>query len=380
MTTKLSFILLFAGFYAVASPLIPENPISFANDISDEDFKSSCNGYITNSVMDDFQKENFCSEMSYQRRRLKHEPDSTYWKPHNRLTFNLSYRGQISGKYYEAKIFRTNEHKKLIGYIKKLTDDYQSKDKQGLISDLNKAGIYFLFPVLTYTLDYPEQSVAISSGDVPGTYADDIKGSLHYSDVDVLINIQRNFFTNIGEMVAILDKHVGANSPGERFDIPNFISSQHALFQARKRYPDLYIPIAELESGKNSSYRNFKTFVWFIGYENYKVVERINSNNRFDKKDWVENQKVANFAIESFKVIRDAYFEYVRKNTDENGYFHGTEKKPLMAEVDFDDLLEVLQSKAHHEGIYNVIKTNRDVGFDPGKMNLDKLKNKHTEL
>ena len=380
MTTKLSFILLFAGFYAVASPSIQANPIYFASDVSDEDFKNSCNGYIKNSVMDDLQKEEFCSEMSYQRRRIKYEPDSTYWKSHNRLTFNPSYRGQISGKYYEAKIFRTEEHEEIIGYIKRLTDDYQSKDKQGLISDLNKAGIYFLFPVFTYTLDYPKQSVAISSGDVPGTYADYIKRSLPYTGVDILINVQRNFFTNIGEMLAILDKHFGANSPDKEFDIPNFISSKHTLWQARKSYPGLYIPIAELESGKNTTYRNFKTFVWFIGYENYKVVELINIDNKFNQEGWVENQKVASFAIESFKIIRDAYFKYVRKNTDENGYFHGTKKKPLMAEVDFDDVLEVLQSKARHEGIYNVIKTNQTVGFDPGKMDLNKLKNKHTEL
>ena len=51
-----------------------------------------------------------------------------------------------------------------------------------------------------------------------------------------------------------------------------------------------------------------------------------------------------------------------------------------MAEVDFDDLLEVLRSKAHHEGIYDIFKTNERVGFEPGKMNLNKLKKDHTEL
>ena len=380
MTTKISFILLFVGFYAVASPLIQANSINVANGVSDEEFNNSCKRYITKSVMDNSQKEDFCLEMSYQRRRIKHEPDSTYWKPHNLLTFNPTYRGLISGKYYEAKIFRTEEHQEIIGDIKKLTDDYQSKDKQGLISDLKKAGIYFLFPVFTYTLDYPQQSVAISSGDVPETYGDIIKRSLPYSSVDFLISTQKDFFTNIGEMLAILDKHVGTNSSVEKFDIPKFISSKHTLRQARGKNPELYIPIAELESDTNTTYSNFKTFVWFIGYENYKLIELINSNNRFDGENWVKNNEVANFATQSFEIIRDAYFEYVRKNTDENGYFHGTKKKPLMAEVDFDDLLEVLRSKAHHEGIYDIFKTNERVGFEPGKMNLNKLKKDHTEL
>ncbi|UYM15144.1 hypothetical protein [Endozoicomonas euniceicola] len=309
------------------------------------------------------------------------EPDLSSWKAINTRTLNPSFRGRKQDNKYEVKIFnmvdrkqKTFHHQKIISGIKQQAELYDSEEYRDLIADLNKNRISLSFPVFTYTQELSDWSVAISPIERGDIYEQSLRSSLPYTEMTILVKSYEAFFKRIGTMLAILDKHAGLFNENGYFSILPFISSQYTLNLARIDSDNLTIPIAETESHENRKYRNFKTYVWFVGYENYKLAEGVNVDNGVWDNQKVSISTISYFATESFKKIRDSYFEFIRANTDEGGYFHGTGKKPLMAEVDFEDLLKVLTSVADHGGIYSVIKTNRDVGFDPGKMNLDKLK------
>ena len=400
MTSKKIFILLSVAFYAATASLLQAPPLSAYDELkninfsstydshngADDQFENNCLQYVKGK-MHTTEAKGFCSKIAQQRHRIMPEPDLSSWKIINTRTFNPSFRGRKEDNKYEVKIFsmvdpeqKTFHHQKIISGIKQQAELYDSEEYRDLIADLNKNRISLSFPVFTYTHELSDWSVAISSIERGDIYEQSLRSSLPYTEITILVKEYEAFFKRIGTMLAILDKHAGLFNKNGYFNILPFISSQYTLNLARIDSGSLVIPIAETESHENRKYRNFKTYVWFVGYENYKLVEEVNVDNGVRKIPKVSISTIAHFAVESFKTIRDSYFEFIRTNTDRDGNFHGTEKKPLMAEVDFEDLLKVLTSIADHGGIYSVIKTNRDVGFDPGKMNLDKLKIGHPGL
>ena len=398
MTSKKIFILLSVAFYAATASLLQAPPLSAYDELkninfsstydshngADDQFENNCLQYVKHK-MKASDAERFCPKIAYQRHRIMLEPDTSSWSAINTRTFNPSFRGIKEDNKYEAKIFDERRiemlhHKKVISGIKQQAELYNSEEYRNLIADLNKNRISLSFPLFTYTQELSDWSVAISPIERGNIYEKSLSSLLSYTEMTILVKSYEALFERIGTMLAILDKHAGLFNENGYFSILPFISSQYTLNSARIDSGSLVIPIAETESHENRKYKNFKTYVWFVGYGNYKLAEDVNVNNGVEGKPKASASTIAYFAIGSFKTIKDSYFEFIRTNTDEDGYFHGTKKKPLMTDVDFQNLLTVLTSIAYHDGIYSVIKANRKVGFDPGNMNLDKLKISHTEL